>query len=278
MVFVSRPGNVEHLLKCTVCRAQHTLPRRHHEDVIRSRLAAVHRLEYSRAGYMGAGPVRWQPDGTAVCGIHCPNHSRAPRQWDAELSAAEAREVLREADREGSGAGEPVAERLIQHSESLIAWAAITLMTSRHPSQFSQNRTTGLPRNATRLLDTTSVPITAPQNPGKPQHHLLSQHPRLCRVGAGQGDRERDVGDALRQISAAVLGSDAVRASCSASRPLSTAESTASSRTSSAASSPELTRSIAANWCTVGRGTSCSPVRPACSASSWVFATAQRAA
>ncbi|MFD0344773.1 endonuclease domain-containing protein [Streptomyces sp. NPDC127117] len=33
MVFVNRPGSVEHLLECTICRAQHTLPRRHHEDV-----------------------------------------------------------------------------------------------------------------------------------------------------------------------------------------------------------------------------------------------------
>ncbi|MEU4507721.1 endonuclease domain-containing protein [Streptomyces sp. NPDC024089] len=96
MVFVNRPGSVEHLLECTVCRAHHTLPRRHYEDVIRNHLAAVHRLECPRAGYVSADPVRWQPDGTAVCEIYCPNHSRAPRRWDAELPAAEARQVLRE--------------------------------------------------------------------------------------------------------------------------------------------------------------------------------------
>ncbi|WP_406016336.1 endonuclease domain-containing protein [Streptomyces sp. NBC_00984] len=58
MVFVNRPGSVEHLLECTVCRAQHTLPRRHYEDVIRNHLAAVHHLECSRAGYVSADPLR----------------------------------------------------------------------------------------------------------------------------------------------------------------------------------------------------------------------------
>ncbi|MGW1278855.1 endonuclease domain-containing protein [Streptomyces tsukubensis] len=90
--FIDRPGAVEHLLQCTGCRTQRTLPSQHHADVVR-RLSSFkpHKActhELSRQWF------RVQDDGS-VLALFCCNRHQPDLDWSVTVGAEEVRALVR---------------------------------------------------------------------------------------------------------------------------------------------------------------------------------------
>jgi len=100
--FIDRPGGIEHLLQCTHCRAQRTLPLQHHADIVRRlavfepHAACTHELSW-----------RWfhvEDGGSVVARFRCYQH-QPELAWSVTVPSDEVKLLVRLFVDEAIGSG-----------------------------------------------------------------------------------------------------------------------------------------------------------------------------